>query len=117
MAEITKQDALRWLDMQRDAINTEIAYAAPDDKRQYFGNLKVVNWLVDRLNEMTAVEYLEIKHKICVHYIEHAKTRVCAGCPLDGVDHTNYTCGWLANNYPRRAVEIVERWKEGQDES
>ena len=47
MPEITKQDALRWLEMQRDAINTEIAYAAPDDKRQYFGNLRIVNWLAE----------------------------------------------------------------------
>ena len=59
MPEITKQDALRWLEMQRDAINTEIAYAAPSDKSQYFGSLKVVNWIVDRVKEMTAVEFIE----------------------------------------------------------
>lgn len=105
MPEITKQDALRWLDMQRDAINTEIAYAAPSDKNQYFGNLKVVNWLVDRVNEMTAVEYLEACGKIC------EGREICNGCALD--DNCPF-CTMQDN--PRRAVEIVKRWKEEQDE-
>ena len=115
MSDITSKDILAWLDMQRDAVNTEIAYAAPADQKQYHENLKIINWLAERVKDMTAVEYLDIKHKICVQYIEHAKTRFCVGCPLDGVDHTNNTCGWLANNYPRRAVEIVKKWKEEQD--
>ena len=98
MPEITKQDALRWLEMQRDAINTEIAYAAPDDKRQYFENLRVVNWIVDRLNEMTAVEYFEAQREMFMQKEYDAITSTLE----------------QARN-PRRAVEIVKRWKEEQD--
>ena len=103
MPEITKQDALRWLDMQRDAINTEIAYAAPSDKGQYFGNLKIVNWLVDRVNEMTAVEYLEARKELC----DANDGMACLHCPM--VD-----CRIGEKHHPRRAVEIVKRWKEEQ---
>ena len=99
MVEITKQDALRWLEMQRDAINTEIAYAAPTDKSQYFGNLKVVNWIADRLDEMTAVEYLEAQREM---FVQKESDAIAATLEQ-------------ANN-PRRAVEIVKKWKEEQDE-
>lgn len=98
MPEITKQDVLRWLDMQRDAINTEIAYAAPDDKAQYHGNLKIVNWLADRLNEMTAVEYFETQREM---FVQKEFDADAVSSVLE-----------QARN-PRRAVEIVKRWKEG----
>lgn len=98
MPEITKQDALRWLDMQRDAINTEIAYAAPSDKNQYFGNLRIVNWLADRLNEMTAVEYFETQREMFVQKEPAAITATLE----------------QARN-PRLAVEIAGRWKEEHD--
>lgn len=99
MPEITKQDALRWLDMQRDAINTEIAYAAPSDKAQYHGNLKIVNWLADRVQDMTAVEYFEVQREMIVQKESGAIPAV--------VEQVMY---------PRLAVEIVRRWKEEQDE-
>ncbi len=98
MPDITKQDALRWLEMQRDAINTEIAYAAPSDKNQYFGNLRIVNWLADRLNEMTAVEYFETQREMFVKKEPGAITAT-----LEQARH------------PRLAVEIVKKWKEEQD--
>ena len=98
MPEITKQDALRWLEMQRDAINTEIAYAAPSDKNQYFGNLKIVNWLADRVNEMTAMEYFEAQREMLVRKGFDAIPTI-----LDQAIH------------PRLAVEVVKRWKEKQD--
>ena len=107
MPEITKQDALRWLEMQRDAINTEIAYAAPDDKRQYFGNLKIVNWLADRVNEMTAVELLDDVRE--VRQICAARVG-CNGCPFDA------GCPLVSSDPPRRVVEVVKRWKEEQDD-
>ena len=108
MPEITKQDALRWLDMQRDAINTEIAYAAPSDKNQYFRNLWIVNWIADRVKDMTAVEYGKLHDEICDAY-QHC---MCASCPLgnDCVSLDSY------GDDIRRAVEIMKRWKEEQDE-
>ena len=104
---IDKQDALRWLDVQRDAINTEIAYAAPDDKGQYFGNLKIVNWLVDKVNEMTAVEYLKTRKEMCeVHLHDCRKCQFAARGQI---------C-WRKEEFePHVAVEIVKRWKEEQD--
>lgn len=95
MVEITKQDALRWLEMQRDAINTEIAYAAPSDKNQYFGNLKIVNWLTERVKEMSAVEYFETQREM---FVQKESDAIAATLEQ-------------ARN-PRLAVEIVGRWKE-----
>ena len=104
---IDKQDALRWLDVQRDAINTEIAYAAPDDKGQYFGNLKIVNWLVDKVNEMTAVEYLKTRKEMCeVHLHDCRKCQFAARGQI---------CWRKEEIEPHVAVEIVKRWKEEQD--
>ena len=97
---LTKRDALRWLEMQRDAINTEIAYAAPSDKRQYFGNLKIVNWLVDRVKEMTAVEFIEATGEMLLE------------SPMKAWEVMR-----IKHDHPRRAVEIVKRWKEEQDEA
>jgi hypothetical protein len=104
MPEITKQDVLRWLEMQRDAINTEIAYAAPSDKAQYFGNLRAVNWLVDRVKDLSAVEYAKAHDEICDAY-EHC---LCASCPLGG--HCITLVPYGTDIKP--AVEIVKRWKE-----
>ena len=92
MPEITKKDMLAWLDMQRDATNTEIVYAAPSEQAQYHGNLKVINAIAERVNEMTAVEYLEAREKMPV--MEATKA-------IFAVSKDN-----------RRAVEIVKRWKE-----
>ena len=103
---IDKQDALRWLDMQRDAINTEIAYAAPDDKERYFVNLKIVNWLADRVQEMTAVEYARTHDEICDAH-QHC---MCESCPLGDNCVTLYSYG----NDIHRDVEIVKKWKEEQ---
>lgn len=107
MPEITKQDVLRWLDMQRDAINTEIAYAAPDDKAQYHGNLKIVNWLAEAARvysgEITAVEYCEAHDELCKAHQD------CQQCPLDNCCTSVDTFGGI-----KKAVEIVKQWKEEQ---
>ena len=110
MPEITKQDALRWLEMQRDAINTEIAYAAPSDKNQYFGNLKVVNWLTERVKEMSAVEYLEAHWRMC-----KSADVECMICPMCHTVRVWYRCVDIEEDNPRRAIEIVKKWKEEQD--
>lgn len=105
MPEITKQDALRWLEMQRDAINTEIAYAAPSDKNQYFRNLWIVNWIADRVKDMTAVEYLEARREMCDDY------RFVLRCNGKCFDR----CVGDERKKPREAVAIVKRWKEERD--
>ena len=106
---IDKQDALRWLDMQRDAVNTEIAYAAPADQKQYHENLKIINWLAERTQEMTAVEYLKTRKEMCdVHLHDCRKCQFAARGQI---------C-WRKEEFePHVAVEIVKRWKEERDES
>ena len=103
---IEKQDALRWLDMQRDAVNTEIAYAAPADQKQYHENLKIINWLAERVQEMTAVEYLKTRKEMCdVHLHDCRKCQFAARGQI---------C-WRKEEFePHVAVEIVKRWKEEQ---
>ena len=91
MPGITKQDVLKWLEMQRDAINTEIAYAAPADKGQYHENLKIINWLAERVDEMTAVEYFEVQREMIVRK-----------------EHAAITATLEQARNPRLAVEIVK---------
>lgn len=74
---IDAKKALAWLDLQRDAVNTEIAYAAPSEQKQYHENLKIINWLAERTQDMTAVEYIETCGKIC------EGREICNGCALD----------------------------------
>lgn len=104
MPEITKQDALRWLDMQRDAVNTEIVYAPQSEKKQYHQHLEIINALVDRVKEMSAVEYLAVCSEICEGREFCEGCKLCDCCPF---------C--MAQDNPRRAVEIVKRWREEQD--
>ena len=104
MPDITGKDILAWLDMQRDAVNTEIVYAAPADKKQYHAHLKIINWLAEQLQEMTAVEYLEACNKICDGIDGCSKCWLEPHCPF-----------LTAQEFPRRAVEIVKKWKEEQD--
>lgn len=115
MHDSMKQDALAWLDMQRDAVNTEIVYATQDEQKQYHDHLKIINWLADAARihggEMTAVEYLKARSEMCDEYANDAP--YCKGCPLDAI---NPTCQLLENTDPRRAVEIVRKWKEEQDD-
>lgn len=101
---IDKQDALRWLDMQRDAINTEIAYAAPSEQKQHHENLKIINRLAERTQEMTAVEYARAHDEICDAH-QHC---MCTSCPLGNNCVTLYSYG----DDICQAVEIVKMWKE-----
>ena len=110
MPEITKQDALRWLDMQRDAVNTEIIYAPQDEKKQYHKHLEIINALAGRVQEMTAVEYLEAREEICNR---HYRFGDCAPCPFSGAVCLLWR---IEREDHHRAVEIVKKWKEEQDD-
>ena len=101
---------LAWLDMQRDAVNTEIVYALQSEQKQYHGHLKIINWLADRVKDLSAVEYFFAKDEMCDNVDS------CEDCVLGLVDGGNsrncveYEC-W----HPRLAVEIVKRWKEERE--
>ena len=112
MPDSTKQDALRWLDMQRDAVNTEIVYAAPDEKKQYHRHLQIINALAERVREMTAVEFLTTVNAECARHegVCNVGNHPCKKCPFDG------TCIYGDEVDPRVSVERVKRWKEAQDE-
>lgn len=98
MSDITTKDILAWLDMQRDAVNTEIVYAAQDAKKQYHRHLQIINALAERVQEMTAVEYFETQREMFVQKEPGAITATLE----------------QARN-PRLAVDIAKRWKEEQD--
>ena len=104
MNDSMKQDALRWLEMQRDAVNTEIVFAAPSEQKQYHENLKIINWLAERTQEMTAVEYFEAKVEMCSGHS-------CEECPLNRYP---VRCRALEYENPRDAVAATKKWKEEQ---
>lgn len=101
---IDAKKALAWLDLQRDAVNTEIAYAAPSEQKQYHENLKIINWLAERTQDMTAAEYARAHDEIC----DANQHCMCESCPLGNNCVTLYSYG----DDILRAVEIVKKWKE-----
>ena len=102
MSDITTKDILAWLDMQRDAVNTEIVFAAQTEKKQYHKHLEIINALTERVNEMTAVEF--------------ARTVFGAwhSCYDDDFAFAQIVVNKLCED-PNVAVEIVKKWKEEQD--
>ena len=98
---------IAWLDRKRDEINEQIIHAAPDEQGAWMPELQMINAIAERLQEMTAVEYLD-----CIRSIKQicADRARCNGCPFDA------GCPFVSSTPPRRAVEIVKKWKEEQDE-
>lgn len=105
MPEITIKAMLKWLDGQRDAVNARIIASPPENQGRYMPELQVINAIAERLQEMTAVEYLEAMRKLCDDYRFVLK---CDGKCFD-------RCGRDERKNPREAVEIVKRWKEERD--
>ena len=105
MPNITVKDMLKWLDGQRDAVNTLINVAPPDRKDQYMPELYVINAIAERVQEMTAVEFLKARTEMCDDYRFVLK---CNGNCFD-------RCARDERKNPREVVEIVKRWKEEQD--
>lgn len=99
--EITTKALLAWLNAQRDAANEKIVAASPQEEGQYKQELQIINAIAERVGEMTAVEYLEVCNEIC------EGRESCDGCGL-----FEYCPFCMAQEFPRRAVEIVRRWKE-----
>lgn len=104
---IDKKTQLAWLDKQRSIVNDMIINLPPDEQGQLLPELQVINAIAERVREMSAVEYLEARGELCKAY----SSRPCDECPLSRVDGG---CTEDEND-PRRAIEIVRKWKEEQD--
>ena len=109
MPNIAIKDMLKWIDAQRDVVNTLINVAPPDRKDQYMPELYVINAIAERLQEMTAVEYLKAREEICN---KHYRFGNCTPCPFSGAVCLLWR---IEREECLRAVEIVKRWKEEQD--
>ena len=105
MPEITIKAMLKWLDGQRDAVNARIIASPPENQGRYMPELQVINAIAERVQEMTAVEHLKARAKMCDDY------RFVLKC--DGKCFGR--CVRYEHKNPRAAVEIVKRWKEEQD--
>ena len=110
MAEITKKDILTWLGRKRDEVNEQIIHAAPDEQGAWMPELQVINAIAERVQEMTAVEYLEARDEICNR---HYRFGDCSPCPFNGAVCLLWR---IEREECYRAVEIVKKWKEEQDE-
>lgn len=99
-----KKTQLAWLDKQRSIVNDMIVNLPPDEQGSLLPELQVINAIADRVREMTAVEYLEARNKMCAAY----DGTDCRLCPM--VD-----CRIGEKYNPRRAIEIVRKWKEKRD--
>ena len=96
-----KQAQLAWLDKQRSIVNDMIINLPPDEQWQLRQELQVINAIAERVQDMSSVEYLEARKELC----DANDGMACLRCPM--VD-----CRIGEKHHPRRAVEIVKRWKE-----
>ena len=115
MPNIAIKDMLKWIDAQRDVVNTLINVAPPDRKDQYMPELYVINAIAERLQEMTAVEFFGAVNELRSMYCADGD---CSDCPLERekVRCGHNLCGYLLE-YPVRYITIVKRWKEERDEN
>ena len=102
---MTNKEMLAWLDKQRSVVNDMIVGAAPEAQPIFHKDLRIINAITERVQEMTAVEFMETCGDMC------DRRGDCEGCALGGDD---CLFGLVASR--RRAVEVVKRWKEEQDE-
>lgn len=93
---------LAWLDRKRDEVNEQIIHAAPDEQGAWMPELQVINAIAERVQEMTAVEFVDAWGEICKQY-------GCDECPLSEDD------GDCSTRSPSNALSIVKKWKEEQD--
>lgn len=69
--------------------------------------VQIINAIAERVRDMSVVEYLKVKAEMCKAYAEWDGRADCRRCPM--VD-----CRVGEKHNPRRAGEIVKRWKEEQ---
>ena len=70
--------------------------------------VQIINAITERVNEMTAVEYLEAKTEMCDSDWNAAS---CNRCELRGSCEER-GCAYFEQEHPFLSVEIVKRWKE-----
>lgn len=56
--------------------------------------------------EMTAVEYLKEKRRMC------RTIKRCDNCPMNSVVNNENMCAWIELKNPEEAVAIVQKWAE-----
>ena len=98
---------IAWLDRKRDEINEQGAWMP---------ELQVINAITERVQEMTAVEYLKATREIADAYCDHVNG--CMECPFYTDDFSGgMLCSFdVTTHNPRKTVAIVKKWKEEQDE-
>lgn len=96
---MTNKEMLAWLDKQRSVVNDMIVGAAPEAQPIFHKDLRIINAIAERVNEMTAVEYLKTQREMFVQNEPKAITS---------------TLEQMYN--PVHAVEIVKWWKEEREE-
>lgn len=119
MPTITVEDMLKWLDVQHAAAVDKLQ-AMQDGEENHIErseaatDMRIINAIKERVQELTAAEYLEAHQKMCVEYLntDDFPISACAGCPLE---NPYCNCKYFELHYHRQAVEIVKRWKEERD--
>ena len=111
MSKITIKAMLKWLDGQRDAVNARIIASPPENQGRYMPELQVINAIAERVQEMTAAEFLKTLDAECIEHEGTFENGVgpCRECPFDGA------CIYGDQVDPRLSVERVKKWKEEQD--
>lgn len=107
---LTKKDMLEFIRAHREALNEKTVKASPQEEGQFLPEMQMWNAIEAQVREMSAVEYLREKTEMCDFFIRNGFGS-CDGCPRDKAEPR---CGHLEEIDPRRAVEVVKKWKEEQ---
>ena len=103
--DVSVQEMLDYLNERIYSLETVMALSPPIDQPPFHDEIHIINAIAERVQEMTAVEHLKARAKLCDDYRFVLK---CDGKCFD-------RCARDERENPRAAVEIVKRWKEEQD--
>ena len=115
MDKITMEDIMQWLEAQRTEANARLAALGDGDESHVEHSsdakaVRIINAIVKRMGEMTAVEYLEAKTEMCDSEWNAAS---CDRCDLNDLQ-IDRGCAYFETDHPLRAVEVVKKCKEDQ---
>lgn len=119
MQKVTTQDMIALLNEIGEQVIVAMVERGDGEERDpamdmLARKVQIINAIAERVQEMTAVEYLETFREIVDAYCSDEVG--CRECPFGGGDFSvNVQCAFdETTKHPRRTVEIVRRWKEEQ---
>ena len=98
--DVSVQYMLEYLNERIYSLETAMALSPPIDQPPFHDEIRIINAIAERVREMTAVEYFETQREMFAQKAPDAITVAVEQAIT-----------------PRRAVEIVQKWKGEHNEN